>query len=492
MPNSTDSSTPHSHSDWWLIGLYMLLAGIFAVGYLEHQSLRLDEAQSIWQASHSVPHILQLVAEDVHVPLYHLLLHGWQRFFGTNLAAGRGLSLIFFLLSIPVAYQAGKVMFSRSTGLYTALLVTVSPFLNWYGSEIRMYSLLTLLTLLNQYAFVSLYKRNNTKRPLLYVGTALLGTFTHYFFMFVLLSECLFFMLHKKEFSAASRKVLYITAGIVGVALAPWIWYVVKLGSVSNTQPTLTAPTLTNIFNTVSQFLFGYQDDHLNTILVSLWPLATLLAFIALQKNKRLDRTAWFLLIAILVPLTGAFAVSLTFRPLFAARYLIVATPALYLFLAWIFSIYPRAIQYIAQIGLVLLMTGTLAHQTFSRDTPTKEDYAAVSEYLTAHAKSQDIILASAPFTIYPIEYYYHGPARLSTIPDWNRFAHGPIPSFSLEHLEQQVTALSNSYQTIWLVFSYDQGYQEDARLYFETHYHRLEERQFSPGLSLSAYQVRY
>ena len=77
-----------------MVGVYL-----FSRNVLLGQSLRLDESQSIWQSSHSISGLLHTVALDVHVPLYHLLLHFWLFYFGDSVQAVRLLSLLLFLAS---------------------------------------------------------------------------------------------------------------------------------------------------------------------------------------------------------------------------------------------------------------------------------------------------------------------------------------------------------------------------------------------------------
>jgi uncharacterized membrane protein len=72
-------------------------------------------------------------------------LHFWRLFVGDTVSVARMMSLAFYLLSIPLLYVLGKQAYSRQVGLFAALLLALSPFMNWYGSEIRMYTLFTLL-----------------------------------------------------------------------------------------------------------------------------------------------------------------------------------------------------------------------------------------------------------------------------------------------------------------------------------------------------------
>ena len=110
-----------------LVAGLMLLAALVSIFWLQGQSLRLDESQSLWQTSHSPGQLLTIVAQDVHVPLHHLLLHFWQLFFGNLVQTARALSLIFFVLTIPVVYVTGREAFSRNTGLFAAALIETQP-----------------------------------------------------------------------------------------------------------------------------------------------------------------------------------------------------------------------------------------------------------------------------------------------------------------------------------------------------------------------------
>ena len=52
------------------VGSLMLVPIVVSFFFLMHESLRLDEAQSLWPSSRSFGGVLYIVAQDVHVPLY--------------------------------------------------------------------------------------------------------------------------------------------------------------------------------------------------------------------------------------------------------------------------------------------------------------------------------------------------------------------------------------------------------------------------------------
>jgi mannosyltransferase len=250
--------------------------------------------------------------------------------------------------------------------------------------------------------------------------------------------------------------------------------------------------TTINLFNTFSQFVFGFQGEHLNTLIVSLWPLTVLLVFLSLRKNQKIPPLTVYFFLAALLPVATAFLVSILLRPLFLTRYLILAAPSLFLFLAWLFDTYPKKISITLKSSLVIIMLFLLFNQAQSAQTPVKENYNEVVQYLNSNATAQDVLVISAPFTIYPIEYYYKGPAGMVTFPLWDRYKTGPIPEFNESAMPQDVEKIKSGHQKAYLILSYDQGYEYKLKYYFDTHFEKLEEKNFSPGLNLYVYKLRY
>ena len=470
----------------------MVLSGTLSTLLLLRQSLRLDEAQSLWQTSHSFGRMYELVAQDVHVPLYHTVLRTWVLLFGNGVTATRLLSLGLFLLTIPAVYALGRRVLSERGSLFAAGLVAVSPFMTWYGSEVRMYSLLTLIAVLNQLFFLRLLQRAGGANWTLYALTAVLGSYTHYFFGFMLLTQALFFLVNRRSFPRGTFVRLVAVAVGLLVALSPWALFVRSQGGSEANRPLLAEPTSVDLFNTFSQFMFGFQDDAINTLLVALWPFAVLLALLAVQKAKRVPLEVGFLLMMGLFPVLAAFAVSVAVRPVYVNRYLIVSLPALLLFLTWLVTIYGRRTARLLSVALPVTLLAASLHQATASTTPTKEDYRAVSRFLETAAGPQDVVVISPPFTSYPFQYYWQGDAAVTTLPAWNRFESGDAPAFDPATLPAQADALAVSHRTAWLVLSYDQGYEETIVEYFDANFERKQVLTPSPELMVVEYRMRY
>lgn len=479
---------------WMLVTLLCIMPVALSIFFFGTQSLRLDEAQSLFQSSHSVREILNIVAQDVHVPLYQIILHFWEHFLGNTVQIARFLSLLFYVLTIPAAYALGSLIYSRKVGLFAATLMAISPFMNWYGNEIRMYSLFTLVVILNQYAFVSIFKKgsNETRYWLLYCITSMVGVFVHYFFFFNLAVQGLFFLFKRNLFQKGSLwGFVTVAAGVVAV-FTPWVLYVYKLGQFAYQTPQLPLPTTIDFFNTLSQFIFGFQSDVVNTFLVSLWPIIIVAAFLTMRRNHRLSAETEYLLAATFVPIAAAFTLSLLVTPVFVSRYLIFTIPTLYILAANIFENYGDTLGRAARMGLTSVMVVTLAIEVFNPQVSVKENYREATTYVGAHAGSGDVFILSAPFTIYPVQYYYKGSATLTTLPQWNRETIGPIPKFSQSTMPQIVQSEVQNKKYAWLLLSYDQGYQKDVKSYFDTHFQRVLAKNFSPGLDLYVYKISY
>lgn len=479
-------------------GLLVLMVGFavfFGLTVFGHTSLRLDEAQSLFQTQRDIPGMLNLVAQDVHVPLYHTLLHFWQLLFGHDIYVARIMSLLFFVGTIIMTYVlATYALGRRSIGLFAAFLVTISPFMNWYGSEARMYTMLAFMSVLHVYFFVRILKQQGSGRWALWTITAILGVYTHYFFIFVLLTELLAVILLRKHFRGehALRNII-ISGAITAASLLPWIFYVFRLGFASNTQPALAEPSAGDLFDTYAQFIFGFQVPGVNTLIVSLWPIVVLLAFFALQRTKKVipPEATLFVLLAV-VPVVGAFIISVTIKPFFLSRYLIVALPPLFIFIAWLLTRYRRWIARTVGIVLVVAVAFLFVIQIASPNTPVKEDYQQAVQYLDENAGPSDVVVLSAPFTIYPVEYYYKGTAKLTTQPIWDRFNQGSVPAYDPAKVEAETKANVGSYQHAFLLLSYDQGYNEKLKDYYDGHYERVAMHTFSPKLVVYEYKIRY
>src|SRR5512137_1136481 len=151
----------------WLVIVITLVAGGLRMLLLGTKGMWLDEAFSVWMASHSVGDMLQwMVRIDQHPPLYYLLLHYWIALNGDTPYYARLLSVLFGAATIPVIYLIGKRLSGAVVGLVAAVFLALSPFNIYFAQETRMYTLLMFNAAVAIYALVRLLTDSRSVTPI--------------------------------------------------------------------------------------------------------------------------------------------------------------------------------------------------------------------------------------------------------------------------------------------------------------------------------------
>jgi hypothetical protein len=126
---------------------------------------------------------------DTNPPLYYLLLSAWTRLAGTGDQALRWFSLVWAALTLPLLWRLGRDLGDRAVGWTALVLYAWSPVSVFYSIEGRMYSMEWCLA--TALAWLTLRLTRDGLRPALamaWIGVAVAGLYTHYFFAFVALA----------------------------------------------------------------------------------------------------------------------------------------------------------------------------------------------------------------------------------------------------------------------------------------------------------------
>ena len=157
---------------------------------------------------------------DTNPPLYYLLLGAWSRMTGTSDAALRLLSLFWAVLTLPILWLLATELGDRTVGWVAVVLYAWSPASMFYSLEGRMYSLLWLLATLLVWLTLRLGRGGfGPGRALAWVGTAVAGLYTHYFFLFVWLACGAWLLLRTRGRARLAGAVLLAAAA---ASAAPW------------------------------------------------------------------------------------------------------------------------------------------------------------------------------------------------------------------------------------------------------------------------------
>lgn len=198
--------------------------------FVTRSPLWLDEALSVNIARLPLGEITGALEHDGHPPLYYVLLHGWMDLFGTGPVAVRSFSGLWALGLFPLVWVAARRLGGNRVATYAVALLALSPFAIRYGTETRMYAMVSVLALAGWLLISDALVRPTRARLAaiaLITGTLL---WTHYWALWMLAAGGISLVVHaaraRREHRsadlAASRRV--IAALVVGGMLfLPWL-----------------------------------------------------------------------------------------------------------------------------------------------------------------------------------------------------------------------------------------------------------------------------
>lgn len=159
-----------------------------------------------------------LMSESTHPPVYFLLSHFWLKLFPAlpqglvSVWAGRSLSVVFAILTVPAIYGLGWLAGrSRLAANLSAILYAVSPYAVFLAQDARHYTLALLLITLSFCCLVVAVRKMQARQPIPlwlcagWVAVNALGVAVHYFVMLSLLSEAIA-LLFFWRFQAPARR----------------------------------------------------------------------------------------------------------------------------------------------------------------------------------------------------------------------------------------------------------------------------------------------
>jgi mannosyltransferase len=144
------------------IAVVVVVALGIMLRFYTHSALWLDEALTVDRSRLPLSQIAGSLKHDGAPPLYYYLLHFWMRLFGESDFATRSLSGVIGVVTLPVAWLAGKRFGGRVVAWTTLVLLSSAPFAVYYSTEARMYGLVILLTACG---FLALSRALEAPRP---------------------------------------------------------------------------------------------------------------------------------------------------------------------------------------------------------------------------------------------------------------------------------------------------------------------------------------
>jgi hypothetical protein len=175
-----DSDTTSQRAETIALGLLILAALVARLPGLT-ESLWYDETWSTRVVLGNFGDAIRVGLEDVHPPLYTLIMYAWTRVFGDTELSARAIPLMAGLATIAMMPALGSRLATRNAGWVAAVLLTVSPIHIWYSQEARQYSLIMFMTVVVVLLWHRLKDRSTPGGRVLFVALCAAMAQLHYF-----------------------------------------------------------------------------------------------------------------------------------------------------------------------------------------------------------------------------------------------------------------------------------------------------------------------
>jgi mannosyltransferase len=337
-------------------------------------------------------------------PLYFFLLRGWVALAGHSEVAMRFLSLWLGVLCVPLSYVLGSRLLGRTAGKMAALLMATSPYMVWYGQEVKMYTLVPALALLSIYATHRAAAGGGNRWWVVQVVTTSLAFYTHIWSALLVPVQVLllasWWPRWRSRWLGASIALILLTLPYLPLAL----WQLQSAFVTRETgfpHHTLQAMALV--------LLNGWSMG----IAVWGWPLgaiacggAALLGLVIglIRRERRwltLGLVGW-----LAAPLAIIWLISLR-QPLFTDRYAIWTAPAFYLLAGAGLAFLWRQGRWPALplLAAILLIFGI--NLWVQATTAIKSDLRAAAACVEREYQPEDLLVFQIPHVRYTFDYYF-------------------------------------------------------------------------------------
>lgn len=307
-----------------LFYLILLAFVIISSFFIFNHYIWQDEAFSIALSQKSITDIIHISMNDVHPPLYYIILkYGIYLLNPITNHIVISAKIISFIPYVLLPLMTVKLLYQKYhleiLLLFACLLIGMPHFLS-YAIEVRMYSYAYFFVTLTIIYALKVMQENKHSN---FIGLgifAIASLYTHYFAglaCIIIFAILMIYILFKQP---QKQKAFWITAFIVSLCFLPWILtFIQSLSGRMAADFWIQKPTLQDI---ISYVKFPFSMTHIKGISYLLIIFTYSIILIGLFKTK--NKSFYFpLSILLLVTFIGVL-VSLLIKPIFINRYMLV------------------------------------------------------------------------------------------------------------------------------------------------------------------------
>jgi len=364
------------------------------------QSLWRDEAFSYFLAKKNILEIIFLSAKDYNPPFYYILLHFWIKIFGSSEIAIRSLSLVFYWGTIYIVFLFLTEIFNIKKKFILTLYLIIfifNPLFLYYAFEARNYTLFAFLSFWSSYAFL----KENKKQ---YVLASFLGLFTHYFMIFIFLSQILTYLFFKQKF----KKIKINNFFYLACFLILWFFFVfIQNKKIIGDRFWINKPDLFIIKNLPAILFTGFEKNlgfsYKKMGFLSLFITFLIIYGFFIKKNTQKPIFFYLFFNGVFIPL---FVIIISyFKPIFLPRYLISSSLLMLIFL--FFLINQIKTKKIAIFIIFILLFFSFDYQRLQTKFRKKSDYRKIYKEIKSLAKKNDFVYVTSELDYFVAGYYF-------------------------------------------------------------------------------------
>jgi uncharacterized membrane protein len=391
-PSTTDASRAPLRERILLVGI-LIAAALLRFYQLGTASLWFDEAATARVVTAPLGEFfLRFRTTENTPPLHYVILWIWTRVFGASEVSLRMPSVIAGVASVFLLYRLMRLLGGARSALIAALLLAVSSYQIYFSQEARAYELMVCLSLWSCCAFLRLMEENSRRNQILFITSTTLLLYTHLFSVFVIAAENIAYLVAwvrrprpKLKLSDWLGVQLATAAMFLPFIPVVWAWFSNRSGGFWIKPMTLDEITASYLAYAGSAWLL---------CLMGLLGICGAMLY-------RHERTGVALLLSLLIlPVVVPVVGSVLGKPLFVARYGIVASPALCALAAWGMDLFKTR-------GPVMVMTVLLTVLSFlGPPAGQKEDWRDVVSYVEKWAHPGDVVVINRRDASRAYDYY--------------------------------------------------------------------------------------
>lgn len=381
-----------------------------------------DELYTLHTTAHDVKFAInQSYYFEGQPPVYFVLLNLWRNI-SDSLFFARLFSIVFALLSGIIAYKICRIFLYQDLSTLTTILFLLNPYFIALSFDARLYSLLIFLSAFSIYLFYKTYLTKSTTKFYrgLHTVISILGVFTQYLFVFLLIAQAII-VFQRKDW----RKFFIFFTIHFSLALIFLInlkFFREQIEPASN-QVLVNIEYFKDFFRTIQNYLFSFNNYHFSTITrlgIFLLYFVWLLFFIKKQNFSltsvyKIIQPVFFLFTITLLVLLSIIVLFSTNKLVYTDRYMTILFPPLLLFFIFSLTINNKK-RFIFWFILLFLYYTFIDFNTYACFVKTL-DFERIAEFIENDQKSDEPLLFYKSTYSISFQHYYNGNREIVQLP---------------------------------------------------------------------------